>query len=1115
MRPLRLEIENFTVYKGRHQIDFGFLNFFVIKGKTGAGKSSLVDALCYALFGKVPRYGSKKAHEWLISKGQKRMRVALDFSVKGKNYRIEREYTERGRSEFRFYEEGIRKPFRDSELEKYLESLLRLDYETFIKVIILPQNQFDRFLKPDNKSKRREILNSMLGISQMLSLIKEKVSQEYGTLQAFLEEKNTWYEALKDLSYKDIDLIEAQMKSLQEDYEKLSKEREKLNRILISCKERDELRKRLEDLEERLERLKEREKEMEEKRENLRLALELQPYKAKIDQWEEKLKEEESLLREKSKVEKNFLKYSEEKAIVEEEFKKVEYEYRYLDKYREEKDRKKDVLQKISQYLELLKEKERVEEKIKVIGEDLKNKRERKRDVEERLERGNQLIKEVQEKIKEYEERGIEEEIRKVEVMKEQLRRLETIKVEKEKYNKEREETIRNLESIEKEILEKEEEYRKLKEEKDILEKDIQKLRECLREEVGLVEKKAQLRSLLEKAKEVEGIKEEEQRLGTQMEQKREELRSLDEELKKKELDFYAREIRERLEEGDICPVCGAKVKALEGERHAEDIKLLVESLRRKREELKEELLGYQARLKELKRRKEQIEVETGGLQREEIERSLKDVEDKLRGVQEGRRNLERKEKDWEYLRKREEEFLQGINGRKWEFERLKEKIRGIEKNIERLEEEEKTLISGLPEGAQERIKQIEEDYKDLSSCKEKEKKYQQRLEELRNELSKVEIDLARLEEEKKNLTITIEEKIEKLRLLEEDIGQKPTFDLKEKLSKEIQSLEEKIRKTKEDYERVNKYLHKIALEEQSHKTELKNIEENLRRIQDRKKELAKDLYPIFERFGDFERVKDYLLDSNSISLLQEEIKNYERDKDVLKQQREEALKKIQALASLPTTEEVEKQLGALDIRLRENRETYGNLKERLEQTKKNLQEKERLQKEIEELKHKLELYGRLKKDFTDNKFPNYISQLMLSRLVERANYYFFKFTWGQYSFEMADEDLQILDRNTKHNRPVSSLSGGETFLASLSLAFAVADILSKDAPLESLFIDEGFGSLDRETRESLGEFFEHIKNSTNRMVGIITHIEDIAEKFTQRIEVEKKGDYAKLRMVY
>ncbi|MCX8060309.1 MAG: double-stranded DNA exonuclease, partial [Aquificaceae bacterium] len=103
----------------------------------------------------------------------------------------------------------------------------------------------------------------------------------------------------------------------------------------------------------------------------------------------------------------------------------------------------------------------------------------------------------------------------------------------------------------------------------------------------------------------------------------------------------------------------------------------------------------------------------------------------------------------------------------------------------------------------------------------------------------------------------------------------------------------------------------------------------------------------------------------------------------------------------------------------------------------------------------------------------------------------------------------------TGQDRTVSSLSGGETFLASLSLAFAVADILSQNAPLESLFIDEGFGSLDGETRESLSDFFDLVRESTNRMVGIITHVEDVAQKFSQRIEVEKKDGYAQLKVVY
>ncbi|MEJ7555263.1 MAG: AAA family ATPase, partial [Aquificaceae bacterium] len=107
MRPIKLELENFTVYRGKHSVDFSALDFFAIKGKTGAGKTSLIDAICYALYGKVPRYGGERAHAYLVSKGQRFMRVSLEFSVRGRRYKIEREYVEdkrRNQSEFRFYE---------------------------------------------------------------------------------------------------------------------------------------------------------------------------------------------------------------------------------------------------------------------------------------------------------------------------------------------------------------------------------------------------------------------------------------------------------------------------------------------------------------------------------------------------------------------------------------------------------------------------------------------------------------------------------------------------------------------------------------------------------------------------------------------------------------------------------------------------------------------------------------------------------------------------------------------------------------------------------------------------------------------------------------------------
>jgi exonuclease SbcC len=78
-----------------------------------------------------------------------------------------------------------------------------------------------------------------------------------------------------------------------------------------------------------------------------------------------------------------------------------------------------------------------------------------------------------------------------------------------------------------------------------------------------------------------------------------------------------------------------------------------------------------------------------------------------------------------------------------------------------------------------------------------------------------------------------------------------------------------------------------------------------------------------------------------------------------------------------------------------------------------------------------------------------------------------------------------------------------------------VSDILSGNANLESLFIDEGFGSLDQDMRERVSEILEAIKTNVNKMIGIISHIPDFAERFSERIIVEKKGDFSEVKVIF
>src|SRR5919201_3949758 len=88
MRPVRLELKGFTAYRDSQVLPLEHMDLFAITGPTGSGKSSLLDAMTYALFGKVARVGVQASH--LIAQGQPRLSVMFDFDVDGGRYRVTR-----------------------------------------------------------------------------------------------------------------------------------------------------------------------------------------------------------------------------------------------------------------------------------------------------------------------------------------------------------------------------------------------------------------------------------------------------------------------------------------------------------------------------------------------------------------------------------------------------------------------------------------------------------------------------------------------------------------------------------------------------------------------------------------------------------------------------------------------------------------------------------------------------------------------------------------------------------------------------------------------------------------------------------------------------------------
>lgn len=168
MRPLRLEVEGFTCYRDRQPVlEFSELTLFAIAGPTGAGKSSILDAMLYALFGEVPRIGKQGIAEF-ISQGRDRMSVTLDFRVRNRDFRVTRASRQLKSSVKTDATLAELTPARERSIASQVKpvndaivDLLGLGYDEFIQTVVLPQGEFAKFLKA-KPADQRSILQHLL-----------------------------------------------------------------------------------------------------------------------------------------------------------------------------------------------------------------------------------------------------------------------------------------------------------------------------------------------------------------------------------------------------------------------------------------------------------------------------------------------------------------------------------------------------------------------------------------------------------------------------------------------------------------------------------------------------------------------------------------------------------------------------------------------------------------------------------------------------------------------------------------------------------------------------------------------------------------------------------------
>ena len=482
------------------------------------------------------------------------------------------------------------------------------------------------------------------------------------------------------------------------------------------------------------------------------------------------------------------------------------------------------------------------------------------------------------------------------------------------------------------------------------------------------------------------------------------------------------------------------------------------------------------------------------------------------------------------------------LNTAKGKLNKELDELRGFEKKMDNLSLKSSSLKENLVDLQQKEQENKQKREANLASYPAKEKMGERELEEqyqlansLQKELKIAEKEYNLIEKSLEQELINKENFLALLNQLKNELiaknTQKETLgrqikqgDIKQGLGLERSVIKKQISKLLKQYDelgsqfeqctqRLNSTLGKSAKLEGIILSKSHELNSNTKEFEKTNKELQDKIQG--SDFKSVEYVKevlekrfDVLKASKEISTFKQKLYSAKEQLDKLKTQAEG--KKYDAENHQKNREETSK----LKVLLEEAGKELGSLENDVETLKIDLQKKKILEKEQNDLKSRGGNLSVLKSMFKGSGFVNYVSSVYLQNLINAANERFFKLTGQKLQLELTeDNNFEIRDfLNGGKTRSVKTLSGGQTFQAALSLALALADNIQSlgHAGNNFFFLDEGFGSLDK---ESLSVVFSTLKTlrKENRTVGIISHVEDLRHEVETYLKIENKPELGSL----
>ncbi|WP_415345724.1 AAA family ATPase [Clostridium perfringens] len=1148
MKPIRLEVKGLNSFIDKQVVEFDKLTergLFGIFGPTGSGKSTILDGITLALYGDIARKSSN-----YINTNCDGVYVSYEFQITGnevKRYRVDREFKRDNKSG------GIRNKSSkiiditggvENVLEEKAkavtskcEEIIGLKLDDFMRTVVLPQGKFSEFLKLEGKE-RRNMLERLFNLRKygddLSSKLSFKIRKEKDKMNV-LEGQLKGYEGVSEEALKakeeEINEINLSIKSKEELLNKIKKEFEEAEKVWNTQKELYD--KRIEE-----ESLVIRSEEIKSFKERVEISNKADKVIVFINNLEEILKE----------INKEDLKFNELNKKLEELINlREENKLKFEEVAKKKEEKLPDLRLKKEKLLESQKERDilfqikadgvKLKEACKKIFEDRSKCDTKLNSIEENEKRLNEELKEKEER---KEELFVHEEFKNkinsglfilnsYEGLYKQFNEIKSEEIELKKY-------MKNLTE------DKEKSEKDLKVKVESLSKTRDKLENLLRETPGdsnsILEKQIKLgeyREKLNKYKEIKDSLEESLKTKNNFEEKlkafenqklllEKEVRELKEYINKVKVEELAHKLRENLVDGECCPVCGSthhelnKVEKINLEESNEKTTLL-ES---KEEKLKELILEFS---------KIEATLEYENKKIEELNISIEEV---------GEVNEER-------LKSLEEEF----NTLKEKVEEFNLKKENLEKDLEKLKEEKNNLENIFNKAEVILCEKIVREKEIASKIKELDKELKLKISELnsiKNELKiediKLENELILKKEKEKNL---LEKEIRILRtqleesnkikdelrekrdeLKENYLSQKSLLDgkvevyrekermikgalkglidealpiekidikgLLEDLQLEIDYIEKAYLNLSEEKEKLEKAFNNMNQEMAVTKERVNSL--NLRKENEEKKvNLALEE----EGFKTILEVKGGILSKDEKEKLKILIEEYHNNFIKVRANIELLIKKLNGKS---LTEE------EWTMVLQEKNNTEKELKEVEELKIRLVTESESIKKKLEEQRdilhikakqeHKLALLSDLEKLFKGKKFVEFIAANQLKYISIEASKKLKDITNGVYGLEV-DENGKFIIRDYKNGgaeRDASTLSGGETFLASLALALSLSSQiqLKGTAPLELFFLDEGFGTLDDNLLDVVMSSLERLHHE-RLSVGIISHVESIKNR--------------------